>query len=107
MDTQGQLQTWRKRLQGFAQSGLSVRQWCQRQGISMNQYYYWRRQLASVAEKAPDPRWLAVGRLQETPLPSTPGGVRVRIAGATIDLEPGFDPDLLRAIVRALAAERC
>lgn len=113
MDREGLLDSWRKRLAGFAPSGLSVRRWCDLQGISLNQYYYWNRRLAQadqntpIKQNTPAPGWLAVGRLEETPLPSTPGGVSIRIAGAAIELEPGFDPALLRAVVRALAAERC
>lgn len=86
---------------------MTVRQWCDQQGITEHQYYYWRRRIAAVAdEKSAEGRWLAV-KVTEPAAPNVPGGLIVRIAGAAIELQSGFDPIMLRAVVRALAAEPC
>jgi hypothetical protein len=40
-------------------------------------------------------------------IPETaPGGIAIRVGGAMIEVQPGFDAALLRAIVRTLEAER-
>lgn len=101
-------QVWRKRLDDFAQSGLSVRKWCERQGFSKNQYTYWRRRLADTAiGKAGGTAWLPVQVLPPSPTPTSPALLTLRIAGAEIDLTAGFDPSLLRAVVTALGSQRC
>ena len=99
---------WRKRLDDFAQSGLSVRKWCERQGFSKNQYTYWRRRLANGdIGDASDTTWLPLNVLPVSPAPTSSAHLTLRIAGAEIDLSPGFDPSLLRAIVTALGREGC
>lgn len=42
----GKEQFWRRIVNGFPKSGLSVRQWCQRHGVSEPSFYAWRRELA-------------------------------------------------------------
>ncbi len=37
---------WRRRLDQQADSGLSVRAWCRKQGLKEAAFYWWRRQLA-------------------------------------------------------------
>ena len=41
---------WRKRLSDFARSGLSVRKWCEKNGVSECQHTYWRRKLAVTGD---------------------------------------------------------
>lgn len=108
MSKEGLLVAWRRRLAGFVPGTLTVSQWCDSQGISEHQYYYWRRRLADAdKDRKEDGRWLAVDVIGHTPPPSTPGGVAVRIGSATIELQPGFDPAMLRAVVRALETPQC
>ena len=102
MSEGGRLEEWRRRLEGFVPGEMSVRQWCQRQGVSEYQYHYWRRRVAA------DPRdggWLCVDVVQAPA--SGSGGGSVHVAGATIQVQAGFDPAMLRAVVRALQAPSC
>src|SRR5437879_1605864 len=99
-------QEWRERLQDFAESEMTVQAWCNFNRVSLHQYYYWSRRLAAADTKQPtNGHWLAVNLMDTPPVPTTPGGVTIRIAGAAIEVTPGFDPGMLRAVVRALAAE--
>ena len=36
---------WQKRFEEQKRSGLSISEWCRRQGIRANQYYYWWKRL--------------------------------------------------------------
>ena len=38
-------QQWRERMAGWRASGLSVREFCQRRGLTELTFYYWRREL--------------------------------------------------------------
>src|SRR5438067_838639 len=94
-------QEWRERLQDFAQSEMTVQAWCDFNCVSIYQYYYWRRRLAAAkTEEASSGRWMAVSVVDTPAIPTAPGGVTIRIAGAAIEVEAGFDPGRLRAVVR-------
>ena len=104
----GSANVWRRLLKSFTPGEMTVRKWCDSQGVALHQFYYWRRRIAAVdAEKSENGRWVAVDVLDPTPTPSAPGGVTIRIAGAAIELQSGFDPALLRAVVAALGAQPC
>jgi len=101
-------QEWRDRLEDFALSEMTVQQWCDFNAIPVPQYYYWRRRLAAPKTDHNDSAgWMALNVVEPAPLPSTPTGLTLRIAGAEIQITPGFDPALLRAVVGALATPTC
>ena len=104
---------WRKLVAGHLRSGVSIREWCDRHGVSEPSFYFWRRELARRREQ----RQGASPQL-------VPVEVAPPVAGSRWDLEielpdrilvrvnPGCNPDLLRqalALLRAggLEAEPC
>ena len=116
MDSTGTVQLWRKLLASVVPGEMTVRQWCEGQGVSLHQYYYWRRRVTALAEaktqEAHPPTagkhaWLPVEIAEPTAAPVAPSRLTVCIAGAAIDVAPGFDPSLLRAVVEALGAQPC
>jgi hypothetical protein len=101
-------QEWRERLDDFAQSNSTVVDWCYFNHVSVHQYYYWRRRLADNLPQATQKQgFLPVEVVETAPLPAVTTGVTVRIAGAAIELAPGFDPATLCAVVAALATLSC
>lgn len=98
---------WKERLEDFSLSEMTVQQWCDFNGVSPYQYYYWKRRLASTQkDNTQIPHFLPLGVLSATPS-KDPGGVTIRIAGATIEVAAGFDPHRLRAVVEALGTQPC
>jgi hypothetical protein len=96
-------ETWRKRLEGFDQSGMSARDWCDKNNITLDRFYFWRRRFRTVPQQsAPQPDGWAVIEVAPTPV-----AIDVRVGAAVIQVPPGFDPDHLRAVVRALEANPC
>jgi hypothetical protein len=101
-------QEWRERLEDFADSEMTVAAWCDFNHVSACQYYYWRRRLnADKAEEQVKGSWMALSVVDTPPASAAPAGLTIRIAGATIEVTPNFDPAMLRAVVNALATKPC
>jgi len=94
---------WARLIKQWRRSGLTMLAWCCEQEVSYTQFCKWRRRLEAEHEGAP---------LTLIPVVSTPTrrALVVRLPGAVgIEVESGFDPALLAAVVRALseAAASC
>lgn len=108
MANEDRAEVWRKRIDDLARSGLTVEKWCEQNGTTPRQYGYWRKKLGGAAkQRTPPGKWVAVTIAEPAPSPTPPCVLTVRIAGAEIPLQPGFDPALLRAVVEALGAQPC
>ena len=113
MSKEDLLETWRERLEDFAQSEMTVQDWCDFNRIPLHRYYYWRRKLlridaASSVSPSASTSWMPLNLLDPTAAPGATCAITLRVAlgtaGAEIDIEPGFCPQLLRAVVQALGA---
>ncbi len=104
MDKQQRLQEWTARIADFKTSGLTMSAWCQTHGQTIHQLKYWLRKLnepsfstSSSSNSLP----LAINSPSaEFSSPSSPLTVRVGHVG--IEIQAGFNPNLLREIVQAL-----
>ena len=100
-------QTWRARFAACAQSGLSIQKWCALNGTTYRQYGYWKQRLAVLpAPELQEPQWAVVETDEVRPVVAETC-LTVRISGAEVDVAPGFDAALLRAIVLALGSPAC
>jgi hypothetical protein len=72
-------QAWIGRLQEQANSGLAIRPWCQREGLTESSFHYWRRRLAAPAAS----KLIALPMALDRPDPAlelrTPHGYVVRL----------------------------
>jgi Transposase len=96
-------QQWRDRLAAWRRSGLSVRAFCARHGLSQPSFYAWRRELAQ--RDAARPTFVPVQVLAEPARPEAltvllPGGRSIRVA-------PGFDAATLRQLLDVLEEQPC
>jgi len=96
---------WRQRIEALVESGMSVRRWCKAQGIKEHQARYWLRRFSPARQAAEDPatEWVSVSVWPDESA-SKDDGVVVRIGRASIEVRPGFDPELLARVVKALSA---
>ena len=92
------LAEWAQRVQSCRESGLSVRQWCDENGLSANTYYYWQRRLFQMSEAA-GPRFAKI----EAPV-HTAGHIAasVRIGTAQAEIYNGADAETLKALFEAM-----
>lgn len=92
---------WRRIVEGHRGSRQSVRQWCDRHGVSEPSFYAWRRELAKRDAVAREPALMPVTitpALPQTAAPleiAWPGGVVVRVPC-------GCNAQLLRETLQAL-----
>lgn len=85
---------WATRIADYRASGQSQAAWCAQHGLKIHQFRYWLKKQSQTAEDTPT-RWLSLD------LANAP--VVIRVGQVTVEVQPGFDPDLLRDVVRTLA----
>lgn len=94
---------WDERVSTFKASGQSRTAWCTANDLKLHQLAYWLRKQQNLATPAEmSSRWLPVeiGALESKGQKRT---LLIRVGPATIEVSPGFDPELLADAVRALA----
>ena len=96
------IQIWAERIAECRSSGKSVRAWCRENEISEKTYYYWQRrlyqQMLSTVERvdfAEIPRGIQTGQ-------STGAAIKVCLSGATIEVYPGADAQMIQVILETL-----
>ena len=99
------LATWRRRLERYAKSGLTVASFCRHEGVSVPTFYAWRKRIGTQeAGPAPGRRPTLASPFQTvTVLPAAPvvavrlpGGVQVDICSTT--------PEVVRCALAELVA---
>jgi transposase-like protein len=96
---------WRAIIENQATSGVSIAAYCRDTQIKPSYFYTWRRRLREQQPCAGGFLELIPDRLTE----STASGIRIRLGGKlAIEVERGFDPYTLRAVVETLSGlSRC
>ncbi|MBN72977.1 MAG: IS66 family insertion sequence hypothetical protein [Gimesia sp.] len=94
---------WRQTLSDRLQSGLSIRAFCQREGLSEPAYHYWRRELKKRdAETTAVASFLPV----EVQLPAAPIEI-VFSQGTSVRVGNGCDQTTLETVFAALEQRTC
>ena len=92
---------WQRVLARWRRSGLSVRAFCQAEGISEPSFYVWRRKLDRADHKKP--AFLPVHVVtEEAKQPATRDIEIVLANGRCLRVGPGFDPRTLVTLVDLL-----
>jgi transposase len=118
-------QFWRRSIADQAHCGLSVRAYCQREGLETWNFHWWRQELARRDREVPPAQTIRrPNSTTERPVPSMFLPVRVLPAaaepfaattpieillpaGPTVRVMRGFDPITLDAVLSVLEARRC
>jgi transposase len=93
-------QQWRRWIEDWRASGLSVRAFCARQGLALPSFYGWRRELQR--RDAAQPVFVPVRVVGENV--TAPGrSIEVVLgSGRTVRVGPGFDAATLQQVVAVL-----
>jgi hypothetical protein len=118
-------QAWRERLARHASSGLTVRAFCEREGLATHQFAWWRRQLMiRDGQAAPVKRKRAAAKAKRSKAPraTTKPFVAVEVTPPKVPSNPieivlddppriavtaGFDPHVLADVLRVLENGKC
>jgi len=93
---------WQRRLQRFTASGTTVSKFCDRAGVSVAAFHYWRRRLGQ--EQPEKVKVSATPVFQPVDLLSQRAVVIRFAAGGVMEI-PGDRADLVRVAITAMAAE--
>ena len=94
--TRVSLQEWQQRVLDCQNSGMSVKAWCQANGISTGSYYF---HLRKIRESVLEENQIIP---LEPPKPVSSTGIRIESAGITITLPETVTPEQLAAVLSAL-----
>ena len=99
---------WAAIMRERAESGLSIRAYCEKTGFHENVYYYWQRKLRQAAcEQLETPGFTEV-KLLETPgqamnaEPPQSGQIRIEAGGIQITANGGYPVEKLSALLMAV-----
>ena len=90
------LQEWQQRILDCQSSGMSVKAWCQTNGISTGSYYFHLRKIRESVLEANQIVSL------DPPKPASSSGIRIESGGITIILPGNAAPEQLTVVLSAL-----
>jgi len=91
---------WRERIAAQTQSGVSVKQFCARQGITEQSFYYWRKRLQTPASMR-----FALVEADPQRGPAEQAALElVLTTGERLRIGPGVDARTLQQVLEALRA---
>jgi transposase-like protein len=92
---------WRERIAEQERSGMSVQRFCERQGLTEQSFYVWRKRL----RKQQPMRFALVEAGPVRQQPATEPGLELVLAtGERLRIGAGVDPLVLRRVLEALRA---
>lgn len=95
---------WEVRVSDFQSSGLKMTHWCSANQVNLEQMKYWSRKFKKVSTLVPivaSKSFIPLTTFEPAPRTAQHSLV-VRVGFASIELQPGFDPQLLREVVESI-----
>jgi len=102
-EQQQRRQEWEKRIAKYRSSGQSVREWCEVSGVKPERLRNWLRRKKAGSTETESTTWLQAVVSGPTPAEENEPGLLVKVGKASIEVKPGFDPELLSTVVRVLS----
>jgi transposase len=102
-------QFWRRHVARWQSSGLSIRVYCERHGLTTPSFYAWRRTLAQRDRPPQTPTAVTFLPLP-VPAPSAAAGALLEIVlrnGRRLRLDPSVAADVIRDLVAVLEEQPC
>ena len=93
-----QRKVWERLIADYRASGQSAKKWCAAHQVKFHQLKYRLRHI-KIVPAVQSTRWLPV---EMAPVDHD-DALLIRIGAASIEVRPGFDPDLLSRVARVLS----
>ena len=97
---------WRRRLERFDCSSVSVARFCQREGVSVTSFYHWRQKLAAGTDRPELRRPSEPCAFQRVTVAPTTPSIAVHLPGGMRLEVPAGDYQSVRIVVRELLRSR-
>ena len=97
---QHRLVEWSRRVEACRNSGLSVGQWCQENGIAVSTYFFWQRKVFQALKEVQEANFAEVP-IMERSQPSRHIVAAMEVSGVRIQVYEGADGATLQAILQA------
>ena len=98
---QERLVEWSQRVEACRNSGLSVGQWCQENGIAVSTYFSWQRKVFQALKEAQKVTFAEVPIMMEHSQLSGHIVAAMEVSGVRIQVYEGADGATLQAILQA------
>lgn len=97
---------WAERIADYKASGLPMAAWCVVNHVTLEQLKYWTRKLKNISpiNETPATNRFVPLSVSEPSSCFYASSLVVRVGPASIELQKGFDPQLLREAVEALSS---
>lgn len=92
---------WRERVEmcRARASGQSVAAWCRENDVKEHQLWYWMKRFKKSDPTSP--QWIPVAMQEE----GGDQGLLIRIGKLSVEVQPGFDRELLAGVIEVLSAQ--
>ena len=96
------LVAWAEMVRACKNSGMTVRAWCQENGINEKTYYHRQKRVCNALPESlcPPLQFAEVKRIEESRFPGA--GIKIRIGMAEISVDGNTDLALLRDVLRVV-----
>ena len=92
------VEIWGQRIAACRNSGMTVREWCNQEGLSEKTYYYWQHKLYRIVTEEP-----SFVEIPATPIPTVSDVVAtIQIGHLCAAIHPGADEATMTALFRAM-----
>lgn len=104
--TQVRLQNWQLMYSEYATSGLTVKEWCENNHLSVKTFYYRLKRLRTEALQREQHDIVAVSQNTDVNISSTAntGIIRISGRGITAELPQGISAELLAVLLKGLSS---
>ena len=97
-----QVKIWGERISRCRESGESVTQWCEENGIGIKSYYYWHNKLRKLSDEYNIGRESRFFDISESVCGSGSIAANIHIGNSNAEIYNGADKATIEAVIRAM-----
>ena len=101
-----QVKIWGERISQCRESGESVTQWCEENGIGIKSYYYWHNKLRKLSDEYNRGRESRFFDISESVCGSGSIAANIHIGNSNAEIYNGADKATIEAVIRAMQSQQ-
>lgn len=104
------LEQWTQLIKDYQSSGMTVKAWCELNGVKQQSYYYWLKkirkatcdQLPATITQTENPQPIEFAELKISPSSHIQGSVMIHLPYASVEVAEGTSKETIEAVLMAL-----